>query len=304
MRLVFAGSPEVALPSLARLAAEHDVVAVVTRPDAPKGRSKRPEPTAVARWAEERGIEVYKPVRPSEPEFVARMRELAPDACPVVAYGALLPQELLDIPTYGWINLHFSLLPRWRGAAPVQRTIIGGDEVAGATTFRIVAALDAGPIYASHIEPLTGHETAGDLLASLAESGAELLADTIDSLPTAVPLEQVGEVTLAPKLTVAEAHLDWSRDGESLERLIRGCSPSPTAWTTLDGARVKIALARALDTAELAPGALRVDKKRVVVGTGNRDLELIRVQPQGKKEMPAADWGRGLRTFCFDTKAD
>lgn len=297
MRVVFAGTPEVALPSLALLAAsELELVAVVTRPDAPRGRSKRLVPSPVAAWAAERGLEVLKPARPRDEDFKARLRAIAPDACAVVAYGALLPSDVLAIPPLGWVNLHFSLLPRWRGAAPAQRTIIAGDPVAGATTFRIVRELDAGPVYRTLTHPLAGTETAGELLDALAASGASLLVDTVRSLPTAVPTEQPADgVTLAPKLTPEEARLDWPRDGLELERLIRGCSPEPMAWTTLGGERFRIALARPAATAALAPGALALGRAGVLVGTGTIDLELLRVQPQGRREMAATDWARGLR---------
>lgn len=305
MRLVFAGTPEVALPSLRLLAqGHHELVAVVTRPDAARGRSGRLVPSPVGAWAAEHGVEALKPASASDPEFLARLGELAPDACAVVAYGALLPEAALAIPRLGWVNLHFSLLPRWRGAAPAQRTIIAGDAVAGATTFRIVRALDAGPVYRTLRHPLEGTETAGGLLAALAESGAGLLADTMDDVGVVEPTAQPTDgLTLAPKLTVAEARLDWAGDGLELSRLIRGCSPEPMAWTMLDGERVKIADARPLETADLAPGVVRTEKRRVVVGTGTVDVELLRVQPQGRKEMPGADWGRGLHgaDVSFDT---
>lgn len=307
VRVVFAGTPEVALPSLERLAASGlELIAVVTRPDAPRGRSRRPVASPVAAWAAERGLEVLKPVRPRDEAFKERLRALAPDACAVVAYGALLPTDVLAIPPLGWVNLHFSLLPRWRGAAPAQRTIIAGDAVAGACTFRIVRELDAGPLYRTLTHPLVGTETAGELLAALAVSGAGLLVDTLRDLATATPTPQPEEgVTLAPKLTQQEAHLDWAGNGAALDRLIRGCSPEPTAWTTLDGERFRIALARPATTSALAPGALAVDGRAVLVGTGTVDLELLRVQPQGKREMAAADWARGLRTpvAAFDADA-
>ena len=165
MRVVFAGTPEVAVPSLdALLASRHEVVAVFTRPDAPSGRGKRLTASPVAERAAELGLETLKPHRPRDQDFVARLTELAPDCCPVVAYGALLPQRVLDIPPQGWVNLHFSLLPAWRGAAPVQRAILAGDQVTGATTFRIVLELDAGPTFASITEPIRPTDTAGDLL--------------------------------------------------------------------------------------------------------------------------------------------
>lgn len=297
MRVVFAGTPEVALPSLALIAdSELELVGIVTRPDAARGRSKRLVPSPVAAWAHERGIEVLKPERPRDEAFQARLRELAPDACAVVAYGALLPQAVLDIAPLGWVNLHFSLLPRWRGAAPAQRTIIAGDAVAGATTFRIVRELDAGPVYRTLEHPLTGAETSGELLTALADSGAGLLLDTLRDLPTVEPTPQPDAgVTLAPKLTPDEARLDWGAEAVVLDRLIRGCSPEPMAWTTLAGERFRIALARPADAAGLGPGELLIERRGVWVGTGAGALELLRVQPQGKKEMGALDWARGLR---------
>lgn len=304
MRLVLAGTPEVALPSFDLLAdSAHEVVAVVTRPDAPRGRSGRPVPSPVGAWAAARGFEVLKPATPRDKDFQDRLRTLAPDACPIVAYGGLLPQEVLDIPRLGWVNLHFSLLPRWRGAAPAQRSIIAGDEFAGASTFRVVKPLDAGPVFGTVAHRLTGRETAGELLATLAHKGAPLLLQAIDDLETVEPTPQPAEgVTVAPKLTVEEARLDWTRPAVELDRLIRGCSPEPMAWTMLAGERIKIALAIPLDTGELAPGEGRAEKRRMVVGTGQGDLELVRVQPPGKKEMAAADWGRGLHVdlLTFD----
>ena len=250
----------------------------------------------MAAWAERNGVRALKPGHPREEGFVAELTALAPDACPVVAYGALLPQQVLDIPAHGWINLHFSLLPRWRGAAPVQRAIMAGDEVTGATTFRIVRALDAGPVYGSVIHPLDGSETAGEVLDSLAADGADLLVETIDALASTTPVEQDADgLTLAPKITVEEAHLAWAADAVALDRLIRGCSPEPAAWTTHDGERLTIHYARPTHETGLAPGDLRVEKRRVLVGTGTTALELVRVQPAGRKVMAGADWGRGLR---------
>ena len=297
MRLVFAGTPAVALPALkALLASEHEVVAVVTRPDAARGRSKRLIPSEVGAFAQEQGLPVLKPAHPREEEFVAALTELAPDACPVVAYGALVPQRVLDIPRHGWINLHFSLLPRWRGAAPVQRAIMAGDDVTGATTFRLVRELDAGPVFATTRLSLSGTETAGEVLDALAASGADLLVRTIDTLAGAAPTPQPDTgVTTAPKVEVAEVRLDWERPAEELDRLIRGANPSPVAWTTHGDERLKVLLARSTDEAGLAPGAVRPEKRRVLVGTGTTALELVEVQPQGRRPMAGADWGRGLR---------
>ncbi len=294
---MFAGTPEVAVPSLdALLASRHEVVAVCTRPDAPSGRGKRLSASPVAERAAAAGLETLKPKRPRDPEFVARLAEIAPDCCPVVAYGALLPQSVLDIPPQGWVNLHFSLLPAWRGAAPVQRAILAGDEVTGATTFRIVLELDAGPTFASITEPIRPADTSGDLLGRLAVGGAELLVRTLDGIEdgtlTAVPQPE-GPTSYAPKLEVTDARISWTEPADVVDRLIRGCTPSPGAWTTFRGDRFKINSAR-IAASHLPPGILEVTKSAVRVGTATRALELGQVQAQGKKPMAAADWARGV----------
>lgn len=301
MRLVFAGTPEVASRTLDHLLenSAHEIVAVVTRPDAPQGRSKRPVPSPVAALAEARGIEVLKPVRPSDPEFVARLTDLAPDACPVIAYGALIPQRVLDVPPSGWLNVHYSLLPRWRGAAPVQRALMAGDDVTGATVFRLVAAMDAGPVFATERVDIAADETAGELLERLTPVGARLLVDVLDGLAqgTATAVDQPSDgVTVAPKLTVEEARLDWSRGAVELARQVRACNPSPMAWSTWAGERFRLLKARPVpDDDALAPGELLPDRRRPCVGTGSGSLELVTVQPQGKREMPAQAWVNGLR---------
>lgn len=297
MRLVFAGTPSVALPALkALLASSHEVVAVVTRPDAPRGRSKRPTPSDVAAFASEQGLPVLTPAHPRDEDFVDALTRLSPDACPVVAYGALIPQRVLDIPRFGWINLHFSLLPRWRGAAPVQRAIMAGDAQTGATTFRLVRELDAGPVFDQVTLPLTGIDTSGEVLDALAASGADLLLSTLDRLPDLEPVAQPERgVTLAPKVEAADVRLDWTAPAVVLDRLIRGANPAPIAWTTLDGERLKVILARPAKADGLAPGELRVEKRRVLAGTGDGTLELLTVQAPGKKAMAAPDWSRGLR---------
>ncbi|RCK71170.1 methionyl-tRNA formyltransferase [Desertihabitans brevis] len=298
MRLVFAGTPEVAVPSLdALLASSHEVVAVVTRPDAPSGRGKRLTPSPVALRAEAAGLPVLKPAHPREEEFVDALTALRPDCCPVVAYGALVPQRVLDIPTHGWVNLHFSLLPAWRGAAPVQHAVLNGDTETGATTFRLVREMDAGPVFGEVRDRIGPTDTSGDLLARLARSGADLLVRTLDEIEagTATPVEQPTEgVSLAPKITVADAELDWSRPAEVLDRTIRGCSPAPGAWTTFRGERFKIGSATLTDE-QLPPGRIAVTKRAMRVGTGTVALELGQVQPPGKKPMAAADWARGVQ---------
>jgi methionyl-tRNA formyltransferase len=297
VRVVFAGTPEVAVPSLdALLASRHEVVAVCTRPDAPSGRGKRLTASPVAERAAAAGLETLKPHRPRDPEFIARLAELAPDCCPVVAYGALLPRSVLDIPPHGWVNLHFSLLPAWRGAAPVQRAILAGDQVTGATTFRIVLELDAGPTFARLTEPIRPTDTSGDLLARLGVRGAELLVQTLDGIEdgTLTPVPQPdGPTTYATKLEVTDAEISWTEPADVVDRLIRGCAPAPGAWTTFRGERFKINSAR-VAASHLPPGALEVTKSAVRVGTATRALELGQVQAQGKKPMAAADWARGV----------
>jgi methionyl-tRNA formyltransferase len=298
MRVVFAGTPEVALPSLHAVAgSDHELVGVVTRPAAPAGRGRRLAPSPVAAAAEELGVPVLTPDHPRDPAFPEELRALAPDACPVVAYGALLPQSALEIPPHGWINLHFSLLPAWRGAAPVQRSIWAGDDVTGATTFRIVAELDAGPTYGVMTETIRPTDTAGDLLARLAEGGAGLLVATLDGIADG-SLEarpQSGDdVSLAPKITVDDARVDWRQTAAQIDRQVRACTPAPGAWTTYAGERLKLGPLTPADGA-LPPGELVAGKKAVVVGTGTAALRLGEVQAVGKRPMPAADWARGLR---------
>lgn len=299
MRVVFAGTPEPAVTALrAIVASRHEIVAVVTRPDAPAGRGRKLVASPVAQYAEELGgIEILKPVKPSDPEFLARLAEIAPDCCPVVAYGGLLPQAALDIPQHGWVNLHFSVLPAWRGAAPVQHSIIAGDDVTGASTFRIVKALDAGPVFGVLTEPIGPTDTAGDLLGRLAESGSKLLVDTLDGIEDGIleAREQPADgVSLAPKINVEDAELDLSAPAQRVDRLVRGCNPAPGAWTTFRGERLKV-LAVRLTENELKPGELQATKSSVVIGTGSKAVELLTVQPQGKKPMAAADWARGIR---------
>jgi methionyl-tRNA formyltransferase len=300
MRLVFAGTPAAAVPSLdALLKSGHEVAAVVTRPDAPAGRGLHVAPSPVAVRAESAGLEVLKPVRPGDPGFLARLRQIAPGCCPVTAYGALIPQQALDIPEHGWVNLHFSLLPAWRGAAPVQHAVLHGDDITGATTFRIVRALDAGPVFGTVTEPVRPSDTAGDLLDRLAVSGAELLVATIDGIEsgelTARPQPEEG-VSLAPKITTEDARVRWSEPAIAVSRRVRACTPVPGAWTALNGARIKLwPFAGIADDARVPPGQLCVQGRQVLVGTGTRPVQLGEVQPHGKRRMPAADWARGLR---------
>ncbi|MEV0640542.1 methionyl-tRNA formyltransferase [Streptomyces sp. NPDC050619] len=301
MKLVFAGTPEVAVPALDALLASrrHEVAAVVTRPDAPAGRGRRLVASPVAERAEEAGIEVLKPAKPRDPEFLERLKEIAPDCCPVVAYGALLPRAALDIPAHGWVNLHFSLLPAWRGAAPVQHAIMAGDEITGATTFLIEEGLDSGPVFGTVTETIRPTDTSGDLLTRLAFAGSGLLAATMDGIEDgalkAVPQPAEG-ITVAPKITVEDAQVEWSAPALRVDRVVRGCTPAPGAWTVFRGERLKLIQVRAVpERTDLAPGALAVGKNDVHVGTGSHAVELLWVQAQGKKPMKAADWARGAR---------
>lgn len=300
MRLVFAGTPEVALPSLRALLASdrHEVLAVVTRPDAPAGRGRHLVRSPVGALADEHGIEVLTPAKVSDPGFLDRLRELAPDACPVVAYGALLPQKALDIPPHGWINLHFSVLPAWRGAAPVQAAIKHGDEITGASTFRIVKALDAGPVFGVLTEAIRSDDTAGVLLDRLAEAGAGLLVSTLDGIEdgTLEAVEQPeGTTSYASKITTEDAHLDFTAPAMAVDRLARAVTPDPGPWAEFRGERIKLGPVKRVVTDGLAPGELRVERKRVLVGTATDPVALTEVQAPGKKRMPATDWARGAR---------
>lgn len=298
MRVVFAGTPEVALPSLeAIVSSRHELVGVVTRPDAPSGRGRRLTPSPVAARAEELGVPILKPAHPRDAAFQDALRALAPDCCPVVAYGALLPQSALDIPPRGWVNLHFSVLPAWRGAAPVQHALWAGDEVTGATTFRIVQELDAGPTYGLMTQLVRPDDTAGTLLATLAEGGAGLLVSTLDGIEDGTLEERpqpVDGLSYAPKITAEDARLDWTRPAVGIDRQIRACTPAPGAWTTYAGERVKLGPVTLTDLS-LPPGELAAGKSRVVVGTGTNAVLLGEVKAFGKRAMPAADWARGLR---------
>jgi methionyl-tRNA formyltransferase len=301
VRIVFAGTPEVALPSLRALAdSRHDLVGVVTRPDAPAGRGRRLVASPLATLGEALGVPVLKPESPRDPAFQEQLRGLAPDCCPVVAYGALLPRSALEIPPHGWVNLHFSVLPAWRGAAPVQHAVWAGDEITGATTFRIVPALDAGPTYGVVTERVRPDDTAGDLLGRLAEAGAPLLVATLDGIEDgsleARPQPELG-VTLAPKITVEDAEVVWTEPAVAVDRRVRACTPAPGAWTLFDGERLKLAPVRVDEGGpELAPGEVAVGKSTVHVGTGTVPVRLGQVKAFGKKEMAAANWARGLRS--------
>lgn len=299
MRLVFAGTPAVALPTLDAIeASDHQLVAVVTRPDAPAGRGRRLVRSPVGEWADQRGVEVLTPARPREPAFQERLRALAPDCVPVVAYGALVPPSALEIPKHGWVNLHFSLLPAWRGAAPVQHAVLRGDELTGASVFQLEAGLDTGPVFGTVTEPIGATDTAGDLLDRLAGTGAVLLVRVLDAIEAgtarAVPQPADG-VTMAPKVTVDDAQVRWDEPAAAVDRRVRACTPAPGAWTSFRGERLKLGPVVPSDDQRLAPGELRVERGRVLVGTATEPVVLGQVAAAGKKPMPAPDWARGAR---------
>jgi methionyl-tRNA formyltransferase len=300
VRLLFAGTPEAAVPSLrALLRSRHEVVAVLTRPDAPAGRGRALRPSPVREVAEEAGLEVLTPRSLRDAEIGSRIRALAPDACPVVAYGLLVPAPLLTVPRYGWVNLHFSVLPAWRGAAPVQHAILAGDEVTGATTFLLEEGLDTGPVLGTLTETIRPRDTAGDLLGRLAEAGAGLLVATLDALEEGrlQPQPQpVDGVSYAPKITVEDARVDWSRPAYAVDRQVRACTPAPGAWTTFRGQRLKVhPVVPEDDPVDGPPGTLLVTKGAVRVATGAGSVRLGTVQPHGKQPMPADAWARGAR---------
>lgn len=297
MKVLFAGTPAVALPSLeALIAAGHQIVAVLTRPDAPLGRKRVLTPSPVAARAEELGLPLIKADK-VDAEAAAAIAAAAPDVAAIVAYGALVPESALAIPEHGWINLHFSLLPAWRGAAPVQHAVINGDEVTGASAFLLEKGLDTGPVFGTMTESIRPEDTSAALLERLSHSGAVLLAQVIDGIGagriTGIP--QQGDVSLAPKLTLENGHIRWEDPALAINRRIRGVTTEPGAWTTLAGQRFKLGPVRMrTDVTDLAPGRVRIDGKAVLVGTGSHAVEFVQVQPAGKKMMNATDWARGL----------
>ena len=314
MRLAFAGTPEVALPSLEAIAtSRHDLALVLTRPDAGRGRGRELAPSPVAARAESLGVPVLKPTTLRDPAVAAGLADAGVECCPVVAFGGLVPADLLTMPPHGWVNLHFSLLPAWRGAAPVQHALLAGDTVTGATTFRLDEGLDTGPVFGTITEQVRPDDTAGTVLARLAEAGAHLLVATLDGIEqgSVVPHEQSPDgVSLAPKLTTEDARVRWTDPALSVARRIRACTPAPGAWTTAGDIRVGLLPLPVPDAtagsppastfessleSSLAPGELRVTKHDVWVGTGSYDVRLGEVRPSGKRAMPAADWARGAR---------
>lgn len=279
------------------------MVAVLTRPDARAGRGRTASRSPVAERAVAAGIPVLQPRSPREPEFLEQLADLAVDCAPVVAYGALVPQAALDLPRHGWVNLHFSLLPAWRGAAPVQHAIMAGDELTGAATFRLEAGLDTGPVFGVVTEPIGPRDTAGDLLGRLAVSGAGLLVATLDGIAagTLVAEPQPAEgISLAPRIETADARVDWTLPAHVVDRRVRGVTPAPGAWTTWRGDRLRLGPVEPVAddipaAAELAPGELAVGADGALVGAGRGAVRLGHVQPAGKRMLPAVDWARGAR---------
>lgn len=304
---MFAGTPAVALPALETLlGSSHEVVAVITRPDATAGRGRVEIESPIARRAAAAAIEVLKPPRPVDPVFQQRLRQLEPECIAVVAYGALVPPSALDIPPNGWVNLHFSLLPAWRGAAPVQHAILHGDEITGATTFVLEAGLDTGPVLGVLTEEIRPRDTAGSLLERLSVAGAGLLLATLDGLASGevvgVPQRPDG-VSLAPKLNPADARVDWPASAMRVDRLIRACTPTPGPWTTFRGRRLKLGPVLPTGADGVAAGEVSVvagPDRSVVVGTGTAAVRLTTVQPEGKPAMAAVDWARGARLTADD----
>jgi methionyl-tRNA formyltransferase len=300
LRLLFAGTPAAAVPSLeALLASRHEVVAVLTRPDARAGRGRGLSRSPVAERADAAGLPVLQPRSPREPEFLDQLADLGVDCAPVVAYGALVPQAALDVPKQGWVNLHFSLLPAWRGAAPVQHAIMAGDEVTGASTFLLEAGLDTGPVFGTVTETIGPRETAGDLLGRLSVSGARLLRATLDGIEagTLVPEPQPSEgVSLAPRIEAADARVDWALPPHVVDRRVRGLTPAPGAWTTWRGERLRLGpVTPDPSVADLAAGQVDVRREGVLVGAHGGAVRLGEVQPAGKRMLAAEDWARGAR---------
>ncbi|QRV02949.1 methionyl-tRNA formyltransferase [Arcanobacterium phocisimile] len=306
MRIIFAGTPATAVPSLHRLMKDHEVVAVLTRAPAPVGRKKVLTASPVHKTAEELGLPVLTPRSLRDPEIEEQLTQLAPEAIAVVAYGLLIPKNLLELPKHGWINLHYSLLPRWRGAAPVQYAVAAGDEMTGTSVFQIEAGLDTGPVFDVEEVPVAG-KTAGELLEQLSDSGAQQLARVFNALETgtAQAQPQEGDVTLAPQLTTRDSYIDFSWNGAMIDSRIRGYTPEPGPWALFNGQRIKLGPVKVSDVTGIPAGTI-VAGKKVLVGTATTAVELSTVTPAGKKTMEAAAWARGLAAdnMSFDLEGN
>lgn len=299
MRIAFAGTPTAAIPTLkALLDSKHEVVVVITQPPATRGRSKEPLPSEVAVFAAENNLPIFDPISINTADSIDYLESLNIDIAVVVAYGQLLKQPTLNALPKGWINAHFSLLPSWRGAAPVQAAIIHGDEITGVSTFQLVAGMDTGPVFGQVTTQIQEHETAGELLERLANLGAELVLQTINAIESsdAKAHEQSElDVSYAPKILPADGEINWQNPALAISRHIRAFTPNPGAWTTLDGMRIEISTVEMTESSDLAVGALRIEKSAVFVGTGSSEIKLREVKPSGKGWMDASAWARGLR---------
>lgn len=301
LRVVFAGTPEVAVPTLeALIASTHETVGVLTRPDARAGRGRRIQPSAVAQVAEDRGLPLAKPASLTESDARAVLEAWRPDVVVVVAYGLLIPRSLLDFPRLGWINAHFSALPRWRGAAPVQHAIAHGDRTTCVTIFRIEEGLDTGPILAqSPPVAISDREDAGQLLSRLSLIASDVVLETLDALAAGTANEvaqSTHDVTNAPRISSQDARIDWTQPVDQVDRWIRACTPAPGAWSAVHGERIRLGPAiQVVPDVAAVPGRITAEKRRVWVGARGGYLELGSLQPTGKKQMPAADWARGYR---------
>lgn len=299
MKCVFAGTPAAAVPALTSLVkSSHEVVATLTRPPARTGRGRALACSPVESAAREAGIDVYTPRTLRDPDVVATLRSLDADVVAVVAYGQIVPPELLDAYRFGWVNLHFSLLPRWRGASPVQHALMAGDDLTGVSVFQIEEGLDTGPVYAQDPYPILPGSTTPILMEKLARHGAQVLVSVLDSLEsgkaTGHPQDD-DEVTYAPMITRENTRIDFARPGEEIERLVRACSDNPGTWALLEGTRLKITRVACLPSSDLAPGELRVSKNEVAVGTATCDLLIATLAAPGKRVMAAPEWARGAR---------
>ena len=296
MRIVFMGTPDFAVPSLqALLDAGHEVCAVYTQPDKPQGRKQILTAPPVKILAQQQGIPVYQPQTLKDETEQARLRALAPEAIIVVAYGKLLPKAVLDIPPRGCINVHGSLLPRWRGAAPIQWAVIAGDEKAGVTTMQMAEGLDTGDMLLTYETAVGARETAGELFDRLAQAGAKLLAETLEKLDRITPRPQDdSQSCYAHMLDKAMAVIDWTKSAREIDCLVRGLNPWPVALTTLAGARLKIYAAEPAEGSGKPGEVLESEpKKGLVVACGSGALALHEVQLVGGKRMQSADFLRG-----------
>lgn len=298
-RTVFFGTPDWAVPSLERLlASELEVTGVVTNPDRPAGRGYELQPSPVKVAAQGRGLAVWQPEKARDSELLRRLEELAPDLCVVVAYGKILPAALLEVPRLGFVNVHFSLLPAYRGAAPVQRAVMDGLSETGVSIMVLTEGMDEGPVLARRAEPIGPDDTAGSVGERLAVAGADLLVPTLEAYLAGelAPSEQDhAAATYAPKLSTEEAQIDWNQPSSVISAKIRGLQPAPGAWTTLGGTRLKIQRAVPVGGEALPPGFLRVEPEALKVGSGDGNLVIVEAQLAGKRRMAGIEIARGLR---------